>query len=190
MLPCHQGLIYESGWKGERVETSIGCRMFGIDLTNSSKDNALLEMPCSSYSMRKLIVGSVVEPSRFNFSACAVGNRVVLFGGEGVNMQSMNDTFVLDLNATNPEWQYIKHPTWREISRLAPPLPRSWHNSCTLDGTKLIPVARPSPSHLGHSLSVYGGMKILMFGCLAKSGSLQFRFSDVFTVDLSEEEPC
>ena len=79
-----------------------------------------------------------MEPSRFNFSACAVGNRVVLFGGEGVNMQSMNDTFVLDLNATNPEWQYIKHPTWREISRLAPPLPRSWHNSCTLDGTKLV----------------------------------------------------
>ncbi|KAL0428329.1 UNVERIFIED_CONTAM: Adagio protein 1 [Sesamum latifolium] len=115
-------------------------------------------------------------------SACAVGNRVVLFGGEGVNMQPMNDTFVLDLNSTNPEWQYVKvsspppgrwghtlscvngshlvlfggcgrqgllndvfvldldakHPTWREISSLAPPLPRSWHSSCTLDGTKLI----------------------------------------------------
>lgn len=35
---------------------------------------------------RKLIVGGVVEFLRCNFSVCAVGNRVVLFGGEGVNM--------------------------------------------------------------------------------------------------------
>ncbi|XP_014492771.1 adagio protein 1 [Vigna radiata var. radiata] len=195
---------------------------------------------------------------------CAVGNRVVLFGGEGVNMQPMNDTFVLDLNSSNPEWQHVqvsspppgrwghtlscvngsnlvvfggcgrqgllndvfvldldaKPPTWREISGLAPPLPRSWHSSCTLDGTKLIvsggcadsgvllsdtflldlsmekpvwreiPVTWTPPSRLGHTLSVYGGRKILMFGGLAKSGPLRFRSSDVFTMDLSEEEPC
>nr|AML78818.1 putative LOV domain-containing protein [Gyrostemon ramulosus] len=213
---------------------------------------------------RKLTVGGTVEPSRCNFSACAVGNRVVLFGGEGVNMQPMNDTFVLDLNSDNPEWQHVqvsspppgrwghtlscvngshlvvfggcgrqgllndvfvldldaKPPTWREISGLAPPLPRSWHSSCTLDGTKLIvsggcadsgvllsdtflldlsmekpvwreiPAAWAPPSRLGHTLSVYGGRKILMFGGLAKSGPLRFRSSDVFTMDLSEEEPC
>ncbi|XP_073289586.1 adagio protein 1-like [Primulina huaijiensis] len=213
---------------------------------------------------RKLTVGGAVEPSRCNFSACAVGNRVVLFGGEGVNMQPMNDTFVLDLNSSNPEWKYVKvsspppgrwghtlscvngshlvlfggcgrqgllndvflldldakHPTWREISGIAPPLPRSWHSSCTLDGTKLIvsggcadsgvllsdtflldlsmekpvwreiPVAWTPPSRLGHTLSVYGGRKILMFGGLAKSGPLRFRSSDVFTMDLSEDEPC
>jgi clock-associated PAS protein ZTL len=52
---------------------------------------------------RKLTVGGAVEPSRTNFSACAVGNRVVLFGGEGVNMEPMNDTFVLDLSASKPE---------------------------------------------------------------------------------------
>ncbi|XP_076933069.1 adagio protein 1-like [Bidens hawaiensis] len=213
---------------------------------------------------RKLSVGGAVEPSRCNFSACAVGNRVVLFGGEGVNMQPMNDTFVLDLNSSKPEWQHVKvsspppgrwghtlscvngsnlvvfggcgtqgllndvflldldakHPTWREISGLAPPLPRSWHSSCTLDGTKLIvsggcadsgvllsdtflldlsmekpiwreiPVTWTPPSRLGHTLSVYGGRKILMFGGLAKSGPLRFRSSDVFTMDLSEDEPC
>nr|AML78820.1 putative LOV domain-containing protein [Gyrostemon ramulosus] len=213
---------------------------------------------------RKLTVGGAVEPSRCNFSACAVGNRVVLFGGEGVNMQPMNDTFVLDLNSDNPKWQHVqvsspppgrwghtlscvngshlvvfggcgrqgllndvfvldldaKLPTWREISGLAPPLPRSWHSSCTLDGTKLIvsggcadsgvllsdtflldlsmekpvwreiPAAWTPPSRLGHTLSVYGGRKILMFGGLAKSGPLRFRSSDVFTMDLSEEEPC
>nr|AML77531.1 putative LOV domain-containing protein [Hemerocallis sp. BC-2016] len=213
---------------------------------------------------RKVTVGGAVEPSRCNFSACAVGNRVVLFGGEGVNMQPMNDTFVLDLNASAPEWRHVKvsspppgrwghtlsclngswlvvfggcgrqgllndvfildldakHPTWREISGLAPPLPRSWHSSCTLDGSKLVvsggcadsgvllsdtflldltmerpvwrevPASWTPPSRLGHTLSVYGSRKILMFGGLAKSGPLRLRSSDVFTLDLSEEEPC
>ncbi|TVU33442.1 hypothetical protein EJB05_25259 [Eragrostis curvula] len=213
---------------------------------------------------KKLTVGGAVEPSRSNFSACAVGNRVVLFGGEGVNMQPMNDTFVLDLSASKPEWRHInvsgappgrwghtlsclngsrlvlfggcggqgllndvfildldaQHPTWREIPGLAPPVPRSWHSSCTLDGTKLvvsggcadsgvllsdthlldvtmekpvwreIPVSWTPPSRLGHSISVYDGRKILMFGGLAKSGPLRLRSNDVFTMDLSEDKPC
>nr|AML77628.1 putative LOV domain-containing protein [Stangeria eriopus] len=212
---------------------------------------------------RKLTVGGAVEPSRCNFSACAVGNRLVLFGGEGVDMQPMNDTFVLDLSVSNPEWRHVKvsspppgrwghtlsclngswlvvfggcgrqgllndvfildldaqQPTWREIAGSAPPLPRSWHSSCTLDGTKLvvsggcadsgvllsdtflldltvekpmwreIPVSWTPPSRLGHTLTVYGGRKILMFGGLAKSGPLRLRSSDVYTIDLSEEEP-
>nr|AML77912.1 putative LOV domain-containing protein [Lomandra longifolia] len=213
---------------------------------------------------RKVTVGGAVEPSRCNFSACAVGSRVVLFGGEGVNMQPMNDTFVLDLNSSEPEWRHVKvsspppgrwghtlsclngswlvvfggcgrqgllndvfvldldakQPTWREVSGLAPPLPRSWHSSCTLDGTKLVvsggcadsgvllsdtflldlkmerpvwrevPVSWTPPSRLGHSLSVYDTRKILMFGGLAKSGPLRLRSSDVFTLDLSEDDPC
>jgi clock-associated PAS protein ZTL len=213
---------------------------------------------------RKLTVDGSVEPSRSNFSACAVGNRVVLFGGEGVNMEPMNDTFVLDLSASKPEWRHFnvsaappgrwghtlsclngsrlvlfggcggqgllndvfildldaQHPTWREIPGLAPPVPRSWHSSCTLDGTKLvvsggcadsglllsdthlldvtmekpvwreIPASWTPPSRLGHSLSVYDGRKILMFGGLAKSGPLRLRSNDVFTLDLSEDKPC
>ncbi|CAM6101089.1 unnamed protein product [Calypogeia fissa] len=213
---------------------------------------------------RKLTVGGAVEPSRCNFSACAVGNKLVLFGGEGVNMQPMNDTFVLDLGAAHPKWQYVKvnspppgrwghtlsclngswlvvfggcgrdgllndvfvldldakQPTWREVGAGAgAPLPRSWHSSCTLDGTKLvvsggcadsgvllsdtflldltmenpvwreIPVAWSPPSRLGHTLCVYQKCKILMFGGLAKSGPLRLRSSDVFTIDLSEEAP-
>nr|AML78260.1 putative LOV domain-containing protein [Culcita macrocarpa] len=212
---------------------------------------------------RKMIVGGAVEPSRCNFSACAVGNRLVLFGGEGINMQPMNDTFVLDLGAASPEWRHMhvsspppgrwghtlsclngswlvvfggcgregllndvfvldldaQQPVWREVTGGTPPLPRSWHSSCTLDGTKLvvsggcadsgvllsdtflldltvdkpmwkeIPVSWSPPSRLGHSLSVYEGCKILMFGGFAKSGSLRLRSSDVYTIDLSEDEP-
>uniref|UniRef100_A0A8R7US76 PAS domain-containing protein n=1 Tax=Triticum urartu TaxID=4572 RepID=A0A8R7US76_TRIUA len=212
---------------------------------------------------KKLTIGGSVEPSRCNFSACAVGNRVVLFGGEGVNAQPMNDTFVLDLSASKPEWRHVnvglappgrwghtlsclngsllvlfggcggqgllndvfildldaKHPTWREIFGLTPPVPRSWHSSCTLDGSKLvvsggcadsgvllsdthlldvtmerpvwreIPAPWTPPSRLGHSLSVYDGRKILMFGGLAKSGPLRLRSGDVFTMDLSDAAP-
>nr|AML76991.1 putative LOV domain-containing protein [Thyrsopteris elegans] len=212
---------------------------------------------------KKLTVGGSVEPSRCNFSACAVGSKVVLFGGEGVNMQPMNDTFVLDLSVSHPEWRNVQvnspppgrwghtlsclngsslvvfggcgkegllndvfvlnldepSPTWREVTSAAPPLPRSWHSSCTLDGTTLvvsggcadsgvllsdtflldlmmekpmwreITVTYSPPSRLGHSLSVYGNRKILMFGGLAKSGPLKLRSSDVYKIDLNEEEP-
>uniref|UniRef100_A0A2P2JSB3 Uncharacterized protein MANES_15G134900 n=2 Tax=Rhizophora mucronata TaxID=61149 RepID=A0A2P2JSB3_RHIMU len=214
-------------------------------------------------SWRKLTVGGAVEPLRCNFSACAAGNRLVLFGGEGVNMQPMDDTFVLNLDAANPEWQRVivkssppgrwghtlsclngswlvvfggcgregllndvfvldldaKQPTWKEVSGGTPPLPRSWHSSCTIEGSKLVvsggctdagvllgdtylldlTTDKPTwreiltsgapPSRLGHSLSVYARTKILMFGGLAKSGHLQLRSGEVCTIDLEDEEP-
>nr|AML78380.1 putative LOV domain-containing protein [Phoradendron leucarpum] len=254
-------MVCQNAWGTETtrvLETVPGAKRLGWG--QLARELTTLE----AAAWRKLTVGGAVEPSRCNFSACAVGNRVVLFGGEGVNMEPMNDTFVLDLNSSDPEWQHVKvsspppgrwghtlscvngsnlvlfggcgqqgllndvfvldldakHPAWREISGLAPPLPRSWHSSCTLDGTKLIvsggcadsgvllsdtclldlsmenpiwkeiPAAWTPPSRLGHTLSVYGGKKILMFGGLAKSGPLRFRSSDVFVMDLSEEEPC
>nr|AML78192.1 putative LOV domain-containing protein [Aristolochia elegans] len=254
-------MVCQNAWGSETtkvLETVPGARRLGWG--RLARELTTLE----AVAWRKLTVGGAVEPSRCNFSACAVGNRVVLFGGEGVNMQPMNDTFVLDLSASKPEWRHVKvgspppgrwghtlsclngswlvvfggcgtqgllndvfildldaqHPTWREISGVAPPLPRSWHSSCTLDGTKLvvsggcadsgvllsdtflldlmmekpvwreIPVSWTPPSRLGHTLSVYGGRKILMFGGLAKSGPLRLRSSDVFTMDLSEDEPC
>lgn len=218
---------------------------------------------------KKFRVGGRVEPSRCNFSACAVGNRLVLFGGEGVDMQPMDDTFVLNLESANPEWRRVKvsasppgrwghtlsclneswlvvfggcgregllndvfvldldaqQPAWKEVvgAPAAPrPLPRSWHSSCTVDGTKLVvsggctdagvllsdtflldlTKAKPAwreitssssswwapPSRLGHTLSVYGRTKILMFGGLAKSGSLRLRSCDAYTIDLDEDE--
>lgn len=254
-------MVCQNAWGSETtrvLETVHGARRLGWG--RLARELITLE----AVAWRKLTVGGAVEPSRCNFSACAVGNRLVLFGGEGMNMQPMNDTFVLDLNARNPEWRHVKvsspppgrwghtlsclngsclvvfggcgqqgllndvfvldldaqHPTWHEISSLAPPLPRSWHSSCTVDGTKLvvsggcadsgvllsdtflldltmekpiwreIPVTWTPPCRLGHTLSVYSGRKILMFGGLAKSGPLRLRSSDVFTLDLSEDEPC
>lgn len=212
---------------------------------------------------KKLTVGGGVEPSRCNFSACAAGNRLVLFGGEGVNMQPMDDTFVLNLDAANPEWHRVKvtssppgrwghtltclngswlvvfggcgregllndvfvldldaqQPAWKEVTSAGPPLPRSWHSSCTVDGSKLvvsggctdsgvllsdtflldltmdkpmwreIPSSWSPPSRLGHTLSVYERTKILMFGGLAKSGQLRLRSSEAYTIDLEEDEP-
>jgi clock-associated PAS protein ZTL len=83
------------------LETVAGSRSLAWD--RLARELTTLE----AVAWRKLTIGGAVEPSRFNFSACAVGNRVVLFGGEGVNMQPMNDTFVLDLSASKPEWRHF-----------------------------------------------------------------------------------
>nr|AML77844.1 putative LOV domain-containing protein [Zygnemopsis sp. BC-2016] len=243
---------------GEVLEEVAGRRRLGWG--RIAREITTLE----AAAWQKRTVRGSVEPSRCNFSACAVGNKVVLFGGEGANMQPMNDTFVLDLGAENPEWQHVHvgsappgrwghtlsclngswlvvfggcgrdgllndvfvldlneaQPTWREVAGSSlRPHPRSWHSSCTLEGSKLvvsggctdsgrllsdtflldltmekpmwreIPVAWAPPSRLGHTMSVYDGRKILMFGGLATSGSLRLRSSDAFTIDLSEEEP-
>ncbi|KAI5070399.1 hypothetical protein GOP47_0014742 [Adiantum capillus-veneris] len=253
-------LVCKNAWGMETVASLE-------DTRHSNKQNwgrlarELTTLEASAW--KKLTVGGSVEPSRCNFSACAVGNKVVLFGGEGVNMQPMNDTFVLDLSVSHPAWRNVAvsspppgrwghtlsslngsslvvfggcgkegllndvfvlniddpFPAWREVTSAAPPLPRSWHSSCTLDGTTLvvsggcadsgvllsdtflldlkvekpmwreITVTYSPPSRLGHSLSVYGNKKILMFGGLAKSGPLKLRSSDVFKIDLNEKEP-
>ncbi|KAK3421450.1 hypothetical protein EUGRSUZ_G02098 [Eucalyptus grandis] len=236
----------------ERMTEKLGWGRLARELTT-------LEAVC----WRKLTVGGAVEPSRCNFSACAAGNRLVLFGGEGVNMQPMDDTFVLNLDAANPEWRRVsvessppgrwghtlscingswlvvfggcgrqgllndvfvldldaKQPTWTEVLGGTPPLPRSWHSSCTVEGSKLvvsggctdagvllsdtylldlttdkpvwkeIPTSWAPPSRLGHSLSVYGRTKLLMFGGLAKSGHLRLRSGEAYTIDLDDEEP-
>ncbi|XP_023770637.1 adagio protein 3 [Lactuca sativa] len=212
---------------------------------------------------KKLRVGGTVEPSRCNFSACAAGNRLVLFGGEGVNMEPMDDTFVLNLDAVNPEWRQVsvkssppgrwghtlsslngswlvvfggcgkqgllndvfvldldaKQPTWIQVFGAGPPPPRSWHSSCTIEGSKLvvsggctdagvllndtfildltmekpmwreIPTSPVPPSRLGHSLSVFGRTKILMYGGLANSGHLRLRSSEAYTMDVMDEKP-
>ncbi|KAL0409027.1 UNVERIFIED_CONTAM: Adagio protein 3 [Sesamum radiatum] len=258
--------------KNEHVRKMVCQNAWGRDVTGTlelmtkklgwgrlARELTTLEAIC----WKKLTVGGAVEPSRCNFSACAAGNRLVLFGGEGVNMQPMDDTFVLNLDAANPEWRRVsvkssppgrwghtlsclngswlvvfggcgrqgllndvfvldldaKQPTWKEVSGGTPPLPRSWHSSCTLEGSKLvvsggctdagvllsdtflldlnmekptwkeIPTSWTPPSRLGHSLSVYGRTKILMFGGLAKTGHLQLRSGEAYTIDLENEKP-
>lgn len=209
-------------------------------------------------------MGGTIEPSRCNFSSCAAGkNRLVLFGGEGVDMQPMNDTFMLDLDADRPEWLRVsvespppgrwghtltcingswlvvfggcgkqgllndtfaldldaEQPTWREIHGQNPPVPRSWHSSCVIDGSTLVisggctesgvllsdtnlldltverpvwremPTLCPPPSRLGHSLSVYERTKIFMFGGLVKTGQQSVRSGEAYTTDIGDENP-
>ncbi|KAJ4846072.1 Adagio protein 3 [Turnera subulata] len=251
-------MVCQNAW-GREVTGALELMTKKLGWGRLARELTTLEAVC----WRKFRVGGAVEPSRCNFSACAAGNRLVLFGGEGVNMQPMDDTFVLNLDAANPEWQRVsvkssppgrwghtlsclngswlvvfggcgrqgllndvfvldldaKQPTWKEVSGGTPPLPRSWHSSCTIEGSKLvvsggctdagvllsdtflldlttdkpmwreIPTAWAPPSRLGHSLSVYGRTKILMFGGLAKSGHLRLRSGEAYTIDLEDEEP-
>ncbi|KAE8690894.1 Adagio-like protein 3 [Hibiscus syriacus] len=180
---------------------------------------------------RKLTVGGAVEPSRCNFSACAAGNRLVLFGGEGVNMQPMDDTFVLNLDAANPAWQRVsvessppgrwghtlsclngswlvvfggcgkqgllndvfvldldaKQPTWKEVSGGAPPLPRYWHSSCTIDGSNVgSQSAVVPPPRLDHvAISMPCGRIIVFGGSIAGLHTP----SQLFLLDPSEDKP-
>nr|AML79074.1 putative LOV domain-containing protein [Linum tenuifolium] len=255
-------MVCQNSW-GREVTGALESMTKKLAWGRLARELTTLEAVC----WRKLTVGGAVEPSRCNFSACAAGgNRLVLFGGEGVDMQPMDDTFVLDLDAVNPAWQRVvvkssppgrwghtlscfngsslvvfggcgrqgllndvfvldldaKQPTWKEVSGGTPPLPRSWHSSCTIEGSNLVvsggctdagvllsdtylldltnenPAWREvapatsswaPPSRLGHSLSVYGGSKILMFGGLAKSGHLQLRSGEAYTIDLADEKP-
>ncbi|KAL6187005.1 hypothetical protein ACLB2K_043121 [Fragaria x ananassa] len=251
-------MVCQNAW-GREVTGTLELMTDKLGWGRLARELTTLEAVC----WRKFTVGGLVEPSRCNFSACAVGNRLVLFGGEGVDMQPMDDTFVLNLDASNPEWTRVsvkssppgrwghtlsclngsllvvfggcgrqgllndvfvldldaKQPTWKEVHGGTPPLPRSWHSSCTIEGSKLvvsggctdggillsdtyvldltrgnptwreIPTSWSPPCRLGHSLSVYGRSKILMFGGLANSGHLRLRSGETYTIDLEDEEP-
>nr|AML78573.1 putative LOV domain-containing protein [Hakea drupacea] len=251
-------LVCQKAW-GREITGTLELVTKRLGWGRLARELTTLEAVC----WKKFMVGGAVEPSRCNFSACTAGNRLVLFGGEGVNMQPMDDTFVLNLDAPNPEWRRVsvkssppgrwghtlscvngsclvvfggcgrqgllndvfvldldaKQPTWKEVSGGDPPLPRSWHSSCTVEGSKLvvsggctdagvllsdthlldlatvnpvwreIPTSWPPPPRLGHSLAVYGRTKILMFGGLAKSGHLRLRSGEAYTIDLEDDEP-
>ncbi|KAF6155530.1 hypothetical protein GIB67_017885 [Kingdonia uniflora] len=253
-------MVCQNAW-GREVTGVLELMTKKLGWGRIARELTTLEAVC----WKNLVVGGVVEPSRCNFRACAAGNRLVLFGGEGVNMQPLNDTFVLNLDTLNPKWQKLsvslsppgrwghtlsclsesslvvfggcgrngvlndvfildldaKMPTWKEVFGGAPPLPRSWHSSCTIKGSKLVisggctdagvllndtclldltkekPIWREIetlassslPSRLGHTLSVYGKTKILLFGGLAKSGPLRLRSSDSYTIDLEDDKP-
>ncbi|KAJ7942868.1 Flavin-binding kelch domain F box protein [Quillaja saponaria] len=170
-------MVCQNAW-GREVTGTLELMTKKLGWGRLSRELTTLEAVC----WKKLTVGGAVEPSRCNFSACAVGNRIVLFGGEGVDMQPMDDTFVLNLDAANPEWRRVsvkssppgrwghtlsclhgswlvvfggcgrqgllndvfvldldaKQPTWTEVYGGTPPLSRSWHSSCTMEGSKLV----------------------------------------------------
>ncbi|GLT54442.1 hypothetical protein SLA2020_276410 [Shorea laevis] len=221
-------MVCQNAW-GREVTGTLELMTKKLGWGRLARELTTLEAVC----WRKLTVGGAVEPSRCNFSACAAGNRLVLFGGEGVDMQPMDDTFVLDLDAANPEWRKMsmkssppgrwghtlsclndswlvvfggcgrqgllndvfvldldaKQPTWREVSGGTPPLPRSWHSSCTVEVLNWSSQVDAQMRGLGNSLSVYGKTKILLFGGLAKSGNLRLRSGEAYSIDLEDEEP-
>ncbi|XWS69396.1 hypothetical protein CRYUN_Cryun04dG0175500 [Craigia yunnanensis] len=153
-------------------------------------DTLVLNLDTANPEWQRVSVESS-PPGRWGHTlSCLNGSWLVIFGGCG-RQGLIDDVFVLDL--------YAKQPTWKEVSGGAPPLPRSWHSSCTIDGSKLVVSDKPTwkeiptswapPSRLGHSLSVYGRTKFLMFGGLAKSRNLRLRSGEAYTIDLEDEEP-
>ncbi|KAI7993888.1 Adagio protein 3 [Camellia lanceoleosa] len=170
-------MVCQNAW-GREVTGALELMTKKLRWGRLAREMTTLEAIC----WRKLTVGGAVEPSRYNFSACARGNRLLLFRGEGIIMRSMADTFVLNLDAANPEWHRLnvesspprrwghtlsclngsylvvfggcgrqgllndvfvldldaKRPTWKKVFGGTPLLPRSWHSSCTIEGSKLV----------------------------------------------------
>nr|AML77657.1 putative LOV domain-containing protein [Tragopogon porrifolius] len=171
-------MVCQNAW-GTEVTGALEHKTKKLGWGRLARELTTLEAVC----WKKLKVGGSIEHSRCNFSACASGNRLVFFGGEGVDKQPMDDTFVLDLDESNPGWREVrvkstppgrwghtisslnksclvifggygkqgllndvfvldmdaKEPTWVEIAiGGAPPMARSWHSSCTIEGSKLV----------------------------------------------------
>ncbi|KAF3432106.1 hypothetical protein FNV43_RR26845 [Rhamnella rubrinervis] len=226
-------MVCQNAW-GREITGTLELMTKKLGWGRLARELTTLEAVC----WRKFTVGGAVEPSRCNFSACAAGNRLVLFGGEGVNMQPMDDTFVLNLDAANPEWRRVsvkssppgrwghtlsclngswlvvfggygrqgllndvfvldldaQQPTWKEVYGATPRYldpGTALAQSMVLNKPtwREIPTSWAPPSRLGHSLSVYGRTKLLMFGGLAKSGNLRLRSGEAYTIDLEDEEP-
>ena len=53
-------------------------------------------------------VGGRILPERTNFALCAMGSKIILFGGEGRNSEALNDLFVLDFLSPNPCWRRVE----------------------------------------------------------------------------------
>src|SRR2546430_11544359 len=64
-----------------------------------------------------------------------------------VNMQPMNDTFVLDLNSSNPEWQHV------QVS--SPPPGRWGHTLSCVNGSQDRKSTRLNSSHSQISYAVF-----------------------------------
>ncbi|CAI5473259.1 unnamed protein product [Closterium sp. Yama58-4] len=132
------------GWKTEEEEAAEEVVRRGRYAWHG-KSKVVFEGAVAA-TWRKVTVKGSVEPSRCNFSACAVGSKVVLFGGEGANMQPLNDTFVLDLASDMPEWRHVP------VAGSAP------------------------PGRWGHTLSCVNGSGLVVFGGCGREGLLNDAF--------------
>ena len=150
-------------------------------------------------------VGGKVSPSRCNFSSCAAGSKIVIFGGDHYQ-QALNDTFVLDLRASNPEWKKL------HMRECLPPPGRFGHtlravdentvalfggcgNSRLHNDTYLLDVSSPSPQwrqvkaanppveRVWHSSCVVSKRKLVVYGGCDNVGEL---LDDLHVLDLKD----
>nr|AML77348.1 putative LOV domain-containing protein [Tetraselmis chuii] len=157
---------------------------------------------------RRFKVGGTVNP-RANFSACAVGNRMLIFGGEGLNGQPLNDAYILDLSAAQPAWEVLEvrekpQGRWGHTLRW---LRDSWvvlfggfgaqgslNDLYLLDiGARVkvwhkVSVARPPAARSWHSSCTLHGSQMVVFGGKGERGNL---LNDTVVLDLRDTAaPC
>jgi len=145
-------------------------------------------------------VGGKVAPSRCNFSSCAVGSKIVIFGGDHCQ-QALNDTHVLDLTRHNPRW--------KKLEALRPRLPPQVAlETAEMDGLLLAAAAEGGQGHgpngqngphghsgeageaamdlplppgrFGHTIRALDGRYVVLFGGCGNSGL----YNDTWLLDM------
>jgi len=151
-------------------------------------------------------VGGKVHPSRCNFSACAIGSKIVIFGGDHCQ-QALNDTHVLDIS--------LSKPVWKKLHTRNDPPGRFGHTLKALDSSHLIlfggcgnsglhndtyilNIDDPTPvwsqvvasnlpeGRVWHASCVVQSSKLVVFGGCDKVGEL---LNDMLVLNVFDETP-
>lgn len=75
-------------------------------------------MGLQNVAWRPFGVGGLIRPTRTNFSLCAMGSKIILFGGEGSDGTAFNCLYVLDFLA--------QAPCWTKVPEHSPPPAGRW----------------------------------------------------------------
>ena len=141
----------------------------------------------------KRVVGGKVEPSRCNFSSCAVGDKIVIFGGDH-GQHALNDTYVLDLGVlpgAEPARQAASADSQASTSSVhaagtsagAPTHPAK--ASAQGPEWKRLHMRESPPGRFGHTIRALNDHMCVLFGGCGNNGL----FNDCYLLDLNHKHP-
>ena len=126
-----EGLVWRNAMEnfaGEECTAFLSRKFPEMKMEDMVKQVVTLEN--LKWSSRR--VGGKVSPKRCNFASCAAGSKIFLFGGDHLQ-QALNDTFVLDMASSSPEWKKVQMK-----SGVVQPPGRFGHTMRALDDKTLV----------------------------------------------------
>ncbi|QDZ24255.1 adagio-like protein [Chloropicon primus] len=142
-------------------EKYLGKSPKGTSACGEARDLARKLVTLENLRWTKRTVGGKVEPTRCNFSSCAVGQKIVIFGGDH-GQHALNDTYVLDLTEDRRDLTPSKSPGWKRLH-----------------------MRRSPPGRFGHTIRALNDHMCVLFGGCGNNGL----FNDCYLLDLNDKEP-